>query len=67
MGGSGYNYILRCPVTHGGMRIYEKLNCFFCNAVWRNMYPKAHVKTLHRMDISNYHLMLLTLMDIELR
>lgn len=31
------------------------------------MYPEAHVNVLHRLDFSDHHLVLLTLMDKELR
>lgn len=48
-------------------RIYEKLDRVFCNALWRNLYPEAHVKVLHRMELSDHHLVLLTLMDKDLR
>lgn len=31
------------------------------------MYPEAHVNVLHRLDFSDHHLVLLTLMDKEFR
>lgn len=39
MGCFGFSYSWRGPVTHRGMKIYEKLDCILCNDRWRNLYP----------------------------
>lgn len=54
-------------MAHGGMRIYEKLDGIFCNAYRRNLYLEAQLKVLYRLDYSNHHYVLITLMDKDLR
>lgn len=46
---------------------HEKLDRVLCNVIWRNSYPKAHVKVLHRLEFSDHHPLLLTLVDKDLR
>ncbi|CAL5206850.1 unnamed protein product [Lathyrus oleraceus] len=67
MGNFGFPFTLRGLLTHGGICIYEKLDRVLCNDMWRNMYPEAHANVLHRLDFSDHHHVLLTLMDKEFR
>lgn len=60
---SGFPYTWRGPLTHDKMRLYEKLDRIFSNASWSILYPEAHVKVLHRIEFSNHHPVLLTLVD----
>lgn len=46
--------------------MFKKLDRGLCNDILRNMFPKAHVQVLHRLNYSDHHHILIHLLDKEL-
>lgn len=61
LGSTGYKYTWRDPISHGGFRIYERIDRVLSNDQWRLQFPNAQVKVLIRLDFSNHHHVLVSL------
>ncbi|KAI5405563.1 hypothetical protein KIW84_052374 [Lathyrus oleraceus] len=59
----GYKYNWRGPISHGGLRIYERLDRMLSNDQWRLQFPDAQVKVLTRLDFSDHLPLLVSLTD----
>lgn len=53
-------------VVLGRRSVFRKLDQGLCNDILRNMFPKAHVQVLHRLNYSDHHHILIHLLDKEL-
>ncbi|XP_058774787.1 uncharacterized protein LOC131649058 [Vicia villosa] len=59
---SGPFFTWRGPIYHGGQRIYERLDRAISNEEWRLMYSEAHAKVLPKVDFSDHHPIMTSLM-----
>jgi hypothetical protein len=63
LGSVGSKYTWRGPIFNGGQRIYERLDRALSNENWRIMFPDGYVKVLPRLDFSDHHPILISLVD----
>ena len=50
-------------MSHRGLIIYERVDRMPCNDRWRFQFPDAHVKELTRLDFSDHHPGLVSLIN----
>lgn len=67
LGYSGYKYTWRGPISHGGLRIYERLDRGLSNDQWRIQFLNAQVKVLTQLDFSDHHPLLVALTENNTR
>ncbi|CAK8532340.1 unnamed protein product [Lathyrus sativus] len=63
LGTSGSKFTWRRPVYNGGQRIFEKLDRALGNEECRIEFPNGDVRMLTRLDFSDHHPLLITLME----